>query len=502
RRAIAQGAAGPRGLLNMRREVVSLAAKRDRELGEEFLAQMDESRKAEESATAAAPAATQGPAPTPGKPFNPDSPPPAMMQRLGLAQQLLDDGDTEHALQFADPALYPVNTFGMNILNTLREKDAPAADKRFMALVTRAASDPAADANSVSLLASYPFTPFLYVTVRPDGAAHTRQWRGNTSPPEGLDPRVREAFLNAAAQILLRPLPPKEEDRSSSGRIGGYVVTTRMLPLFERHAPDKAALLRARQSLLAQDTPEKNRSPDDKLLTRGVVPEDPNRDKAQEALDKLEQAKTPAQRLLHLVAVRVFGHDAAREEFVVGATVLLGRVLREQRLARAQRRGLVGRVAVEERQHARDDDVAADAPRGRAVGVGRRERPQQNLRRRVEEAFTQARVDVRGRRDVAAPLSRVAPAVGADGDVEERREDVGREQRDGVGVGERVARRLREEIDEVPVGRRLVLLAQPVQDVHPEGVDGVERRVGELHGAFHLALLEELAGEVEALRHR
>ena len=296
RRAIAQGAAGSRGLLNMRREVVILASKRDRELGEEFLAKMDESRKADESATASAPAATQGPAQTPGKPFNPDNPPPAMAQRLGLAQQLLDDGDVEHAMQFADPALYPVNTFGMNILNTLREKDAAAADKRFMALVTRAASDPAADANSVSLLASYPFTPFLYVTVPPSGNSHTRRWRGNNSPPEGLDPRVREAFLNAAAQILLRPLPPPEEDRSSSGRIGGYVITTRMLPLFDRHAPDKAALLRARQALLAQDTPERNRRPDDPLLTRGVVPEDPSRDEVQEALGKLEQAKSANER--------------------------------------------------------------------------------------------------------------------------------------------------------------------------------------------------------------
>ena len=44
-------------------------------------------------------------------------------ERLSLAQQLLDDGDTERAMQFADGALYPVNTFGMNILNTLREKN-------------------------------------------------------------------------------------------------------------------------------------------------------------------------------------------------------------------------------------------------------------------------------------------------------------------------------------------------------------------------------------------
>jgi hypothetical protein len=314
RRAVAQGAAGSRGLLNMRREVVILASKRDRELGEEFLAKMDESRKAEESAATSAPAATQGPPQPQGQPFNPDNPPPAMAQRLGLAQQLLDDGDVEHAMQFADPALYPVNTFGMNILNTLREKDAAAADKRFMAIVTRAAGDPAADANSVSLLSSYPFTPFLYVTVPPSGNSHTRSWRGNNSPPAGLDPRVREAFLNAAAQILLRPLPPPEEDRSSSGRIGGYVVVTRMLPLFERHAPDKAPLLRARQALLAQDTPERNRRPDDQLLTRGVVPEDPNRDEVQEALNKLEQAKTSKERdmLYFRAAMSSLEKDPAR----------------------------------------------------------------------------------------------------------------------------------------------------------------------------------------------
>ena len=297
RRAIAQGAAGARGLLNMRREVVILASKRDREMGEEFLARMDEARKAEESsATASAAPATQGPAQPQGQPFNPDNPPPAMAQRLGLAQQLLDDGNVEHAMQFADPALYPVNTFGMNILNTLREKDAPAADKRFVALATRAAADPSADANSVSLLASYPFTPFLYVTVNPRGQAHTRSWRRNHTPPAGLDPHVREVFLNAAAQILLRPLPPPEEDRSSSGRVGGYVVATRMLPLFERYAPDKAAALRARQALLAQDTPEKNKRPDDPLLTRGVVPEDPNRDAVQEALNRLDQAKSANER--------------------------------------------------------------------------------------------------------------------------------------------------------------------------------------------------------------
>jgi hypothetical protein len=293
RRAVRQGAAGARGLLNLRREVVILAARRDKELGEEFLAKLDESRKPEESG-----ATTNPPAPvqTNEQRINPDNPPPHMQQRLNLAQQLLDEGDVERATQFADPALYPVNTFGVAFLNTLREKNRAAADERFMAINARAAADPLSDANSVSLLASYVFTPFLYVTSRPDGRHHTRQWRGDISPPADMDPRVREAFLATALQILLRPLPPPEEDRTSSGRMGAYVVATRMLPLFERHAPDRAPALRARQAQLAQDSPDRISRLDDELLKRGVVPEDPNRDRVGDLLGRLEGAKTATER--------------------------------------------------------------------------------------------------------------------------------------------------------------------------------------------------------------
>jgi hypothetical protein len=297
RRAIAQGGAGARGLLNMRREVVVLASRHDRELGEEFLAKLDESRKDEatagSSATGGAPPA---PAQTNEQRINPDNPPGPMMQRLNLAQQLLEDGDAERAMQFADSALYPVNTFGIHFLNTLREKNRAAADERFMSLVTRAGADPLSDANTVSLLSSYAFTPFLYVTVRPDGNSHTRRWGDDISPPADLDPRVRAAFLSTAFQVLLRPLPPAEEDRTSSGRMGAYVVATRMLPLFERHAPDRAPALRARQAQLAQDTPDRGRRIDDELLTRGIVPEDPNQDRVQEALNRLDSAKSANER--------------------------------------------------------------------------------------------------------------------------------------------------------------------------------------------------------------
>ncbi len=309
RRSIAQGAAGARGLLNLRREVVVLASRRDRDLGEEFLAKLDDSRKDEASATTA----PQTPVQTNEQRINPDNPPGPMMQRLNLAQQILDGGDIERAMQFADSALYPVNTFGMHFLNTLHKKNREAADQRYMALVTRAAGDPLSDANTVSLLSSYVFTPMLYITVRPDGQSHTRQY-GPGTPFDDLDPRLREAFIAAASQILLRPVPPVEEDRTSSGRTGAYVVTTRMLPLFERHAPDRAAALRARQALLAQDTPERTRRPDNELLTNGIVPEDPSRDRVQDALDRLERAKDANERDLvyFRAAMAAFDSDLPR----------------------------------------------------------------------------------------------------------------------------------------------------------------------------------------------
>jgi hypothetical protein len=310
-RAAARGSTASRNIPSMRREVLGLAAKRDRALGEEFLAKLDEARKQDDPETlgGAAPVVQ-----TPEQRINPDNPPPAMAQRLSLAQQLLDAGDAERAMQFADPALYPVNTFGMNVLNGLRGKDAPGADRRFLSLVSRAASDPLADANTVSLLASYVFTPFLYVTVRPDGNSHTRRWRPDNSPPADLDPKLREAYLRAAAQILLRPLPPAEQDRSSSGRIGAYVITTRLLPLFDRFAPDESAALRARQSALIADTPEQNRRPDDSLLTRGIVPEDPNRDKVQDILDRLDRATSTNERdvLYFQAAVNALDRDPER----------------------------------------------------------------------------------------------------------------------------------------------------------------------------------------------
>ncbi len=311
REASRRGAPSSREAGSVRREVLRLAAKRDRALGEGFLKRLDEASK-QETADASSAATTSGGAQTPR--INPDDPPTTMTQRLNLARQLLEDGDTERAMLFADPALYPVNTFGMNVLDMLRERDMKAADARYMTLLARAATDPASDANTVSLLSTYALTPFLYITVRPDGNSHTRRFRSNNALPENFDPRIRDSFLRAAAQILLRPLAPADQDASSSGRIGAYVVATRLAPIFERYLPDIAPQIRARQSALMQETPERNRRPDDPLLTRGLVPEPSRDERLQDALSRLERTTNPDERdMIHFqIAMGFVEDDLAR----------------------------------------------------------------------------------------------------------------------------------------------------------------------------------------------
>jgi hypothetical protein len=312
REAGRRGAPNSRDAGSLRREVLRLAARRDNTLGNEFLKRLDESSKQDVPGSATE-AAANAPA-APAQRINPDDPPSTMTQRLSLAAQLLDDGDVERAMQFADPALYPVNTFGVDILNRLRERDAKAADQRFLSLLQRAVGDPSADANTVSLLSSYVFTPYLYITVRPDGNSHTRQWRRNTTPPADLDPRLRESYLRAAAQILTRPLPPVEQDPTSSGRTGAYVVASRLAPLFEQYAPDLAAQVRTRQAALMQETPEKVRRPDNELYTTGLAARPSREEELQNMLGRVESAKTAKERdmIYFRIAMGLAEDDPAR----------------------------------------------------------------------------------------------------------------------------------------------------------------------------------------------
>jgi tetratricopeptide (TPR) repeat protein len=294
RRAAAENGGGwvGSGPPNLRGEVLRLAARRDRALGEEFLAKLSEANdKENQNLTANADNANAPAQPT----LDPESAPPMVAQRLRLARSFLEEGDVERALQFADKALDVVTTRGINFLSALREKDQAAADKRFAAMFQRAAADPSSDAAAVSVMSSYAFTPFLTLVVRSDGRNHTSQESERITAPN-MSPELRAAFMRAAAQILLRPVPTPDQDRTVAGRGGLYFTIARMLPLFDQYASDLSPELRAQMGSLATDAPERFRNGTDKMLTRGLVPEESQRDEGQEALENADRAATPADR--------------------------------------------------------------------------------------------------------------------------------------------------------------------------------------------------------------
>jgi hypothetical protein len=256
----------------LRAEVLRLAARRDRALGEELLAQL--TKAAETDADAAPPGDTS--------------------QRMGLARQMLEEGDTERALQFAEAALGRADMQSVGFLSMLREKDAGVADRLYAALVARVEADPASDANAVSAFMSYVFTPFTFFTVTRQGGTGTSSMRGDNVTLPDVAPELRAGVLRAAARILLRPQTAEEYERSSSGRTGAYVIIRRLLPVFEQHAPDLTAALNARAAMLASDVPEGTRT-NEAAGNYAYKPKRdegaPARDGVQEALDRAERTR-------------------------------------------------------------------------------------------------------------------------------------------------------------------------------------------------------------------
>lgn len=264
---------------DLRSEVLRLAARNDRALGEELLEKLTEAKK-QEAAEAAAP-----------RRGDVLETPAAQRQRLQLARQLLES-DVDRALQFADPALTNVTIDGLNFLTSLREKNPAAADQRYARMLAIAEADIQSDANTVSLLSSYVFTPHLYVTFAPDGGQSSSQMNRRVDPPE-LTPALRNAFFQTAAQILLRPSPTKEQDHSTSGMQGRYLVIRRLLPLFEKYAVKGIAdQLRGEMASLSQGIDRDVREDTQESIERGLRPERSSEDREKSLLDRIEREKT------------------------------------------------------------------------------------------------------------------------------------------------------------------------------------------------------------------
>jgi len=162
-------------------------------------------------------------------------------------------------------------------------------------LAALAERDQASDANTVSGLSSYAFTPFIYITFSADGGSNQMQERANSQRPT-LSDAVRSAFFKVATSILLRPSPPPDQDHTSAGRAGKFMVIRRLLPLFDEYDPERAANLRTQMAALTADVPEGMRTGENRSITRGIVPDDTNKDTLEAMQGRLDRARTTDER--------------------------------------------------------------------------------------------------------------------------------------------------------------------------------------------------------------
>ena len=260
----------------VRREVLRLATKHDRKLGEEFLEKQIKERGEEQKGSS-----------------NSDG---LIRQRLDVARQLLEAEQIEQALQFADPVLGIINSVTIDFLSILREKNPAAADERYARMLSLAAANPQSDANTASILSTYLFSPHAFYQFTAAGT-FTSNTQGDRTLPAATS-ALQLAFFRAAASILLRPLAPPGQEQNSAGHDGHYLVIKRLMPLFEQRAPAELTnALRAQLEVLSPLTSKAVRDRDDDDLVReGIRPDKRMQHWEQSLLEQLDHAKTSAER--------------------------------------------------------------------------------------------------------------------------------------------------------------------------------------------------------------
>ena len=264
--------ARPRPRARLRREVLQLAARRDFKLGEEFLARMTKDVGETKTETTQLSIAE-------------------INERLIIAGQLEEQNNIERALQFADPALTVVSERSIRFLVEVRDKNAADADQRFMSLLLNADTDPNSDANTVSLLTSYVFSPSVYLVVSRSGIPSSNTYPSRLT--QQINPTIRKTLFEVAARILLRPL--QQIDQSSAGRAGTHFIASRLLPLFERFAPQFVGPISAHLASMGPEIAQKTSSNGEIDMNRGLTGTDrPSVD--DELKDRLDRARNVDER--------------------------------------------------------------------------------------------------------------------------------------------------------------------------------------------------------------
>lgn len=249
---------GHEAVLDARRLVIKIAIKHDARLADTFTREFERGLRPEDSpfpeTTEAADSAGASASPAPRGALNRDWAP-ADWQRLYIAHQLLKDGSPESAARAASPLAAKGPTLALiDFLLDLRAADARSADALYLRLVQAIRADPEADANDVLFLSTPIVSPELFAFTSSDGSVRfaVRYYRDAASrrAASSFPAELRAAFFGAAAPVLLRA---RTSVQGGASPLALYFAAGRLLPFFEREAPQYASALQARVGALASE---------------------------------------------------------------------------------------------------------------------------------------------------------------------------------------------------------------------------------------------------------
>lgn len=282
---------GPRERIRAARQsVITRAARHDIRLAESYMQDLEVGIAEEEEGEGAAADAERGAGAR-------REPSPEGWRRLWTAQALLENGDYAMAAAAAAPLVAEgASRPFLDFLFRLRARSPRDADPLYLRLLERTRADAAADANDVLLLSTPVVSPELFATVEADGSTSLRPFPrvdggGRAEADAPLPPALRRAFFETAAAVLLRQTPSRGgASRTAGDGLAPYFAVGRLLPFFEREAPQYVAPLRARLSALAQEIDEAKRAAvSSQMNVRRLTPQNPA-DPLQRQLSELARA--------------------------------------------------------------------------------------------------------------------------------------------------------------------------------------------------------------------
>lgn len=222
-------------------------------------------------------------------------------QRLLTANALINIGAYESAAGFAAPVIAEgASRPLLDFIRRLRAFDSLRADNLYLLLLERTRLDAFADANDVLLLSTPVVSPDLLISIGEDGSTYFMSIYHHDMPPSVPPPMsqgVRRAFLDTAATVLVRAAAPRAGlADNNAGAMGGYFAIGRLLPFFDREAPQYAPALRARMAALSQGLDDAKRNAASwQMKTRDLNPKNPT-DPLHFETEKMKRATSEPER--------------------------------------------------------------------------------------------------------------------------------------------------------------------------------------------------------------